>query len=176
MDIPSEIRSKISEYSSDSHSGRSLNLTLENLAVQIEDLGLNPIDFIWDAINKERIKRSRIREIEAMDVGKLWKLIRGDQWTFTLEKEKYIPQGVRLYTKVDLPSSIGDLIIEKKSLYPDSHPWYHVYRNEPIVEDECDDYIPEYDLFSEISDATGVNIITDEDERDGTDIIDSKYQ
>lgn len=115
MELPSEIRSKISEYiPGNKHCARSLNLSVADLIDQIEDMDLNPIDFIWNAIDEERRDRQKVKEAGSTPVGQLWLLLRGSSWTAQLKDLR----DLYLETGLSLPSSVGNISIQEMLNYP----------------------------------------------------------
>jgi hypothetical protein len=109
-DIPRDVLSNISTYGSSWYTARALDLTLDNLADQIEDMGLNPIDFIWEAIDKERTKRARHKELLQSPAGRLWSYIKNNPWEIKAYKDNNgLTESLILDTPVVLPLDKMDI-------------------------------------------------------------------
>lgn len=146
MSLPRDMCSNISTFTrGNKYTARSLALEVEDLVNQIEDMELNPIDFIWEAIDKDRQVRARKRELERSPVGKLWNAIKDGPWKMTAYRDNYgLIEGMVIMTPVDIKSLNLPYTIEAR---PHDSEIYN------IVSEDPDEY---EGLLSGLSELSGV--------------------
>lgn len=127
MDIPKEILNNVCMFTSGSkYTARALGLTIDDLVGQIEDLGLNPIDFIWKAIDEEKRKRAELKNLLGTPIGKFWTSLQGQSYEmishYDYSEYGYGLRTIELHTQILLPEEHKDIIIT-----PLGNNEYHIY-------------------------------------------------
>jgi len=113
MSVPSDLRSSISTFMrGDEYTARRMGLSIDDLIFQIEDMGLNPVDFIWTAIRDEKEHRSRRRDLLRSPSGCLYQALRQYPWSMRALLDDYgLVNEFYIISDAVMPESCGDIPI-----------------------------------------------------------------